>query len=286
MSSPSTTQPDLPTSPASCGLLTSHRVLEFAGPDAAAFLQGYLTCDTDNLSARNALPGAFTNLKGRVVANGWVWGNTSEVRILISAELTGTVSEFLKMYLNFAKTRLTVAPHAPTISLNPILADAVQLGNGKVLCATGFAQQTSPLSVTEDLSPGWLAHSISHKEVLVTAATSGTLLPQMLGLTDLGAVSFDKGCYLGQEVVARAQHRGEVKRRLRHIEYSAHQPLAAGATLQDSSGKRVAVVINATAYTSDEAAAEPLQNTALIVTAVDVLEGLLWDYAGTPVQLT
>ena len=60
--------------------------------------------------------------------------------------------------------------------------------------------------------------------VVVNSDTSESFLPQMIGLTDIGAVSFAKGCYLGQEVVARAQHRGEVKVRLRRYEASGEAP--------------------------------------------------------------
>lgn len=247
-------------------------MVQFAGPDAANFLQGYLTCDTTKLTDQQAQPGAFTNLKGRVVANGWVWGNATNVQMLISVELTQAVAEFLKMYLNFAKTNLSVAPFAPEVALAESTQEDINLGAGKTLRSTGF---TAPADSAEqqDLSLAWLDHTISQREVLITTATSATLLPQMLGLTDLGAVSFDKGCYLGQEVVARAQHRGEVKRRLRHIEFSAEQAIPAGASLDDDNGKRVAIVINASSQ------------QALIVTAVDELAGMRWNVAGTPVQL-
>lgn len=263
------------------GALPSHRVIRFVGPDAATFLQGYLSCDTDKLSTQQATPGAFTNLKGRVVANGWVWGSSSDVLILISADLTETIGEFLKMYLNFAKTTLSVAPFAPNVRLGETQSDTavervVQLWEDAAVLDNGFTEPASTAS-TDDLSAIWLDRSIERREVLTTQSTSGSLLPQMLGLVEIGAVSFDKGCYLGQEVVARAQHRGEVKRRLQCIDFSADQPLPAGAALEDQGGKRVAVVINATT--------NPTTNQALIVTAVDELNGKLWSYAGRPVQL-
>jgi len=97
------------TNPKATGALQSHRVLSFEGTDAASFLQGYLTCDTELLSADTALPGAFTNLKGRVVANGWVWGTATHVQMLIAASLSEIVANFLKPYLNFSKTKLGVA---------------------------------------------------------------------------------------------------------------------------------------------------------------------------------
>ena len=100
------------------GTLESHRVLTFSGADASSFLQGYLTCDTDELVTHAALPGAFTNLKGRVVANGWVWGNSNEVQVLVSTSLGEKLGEFLKPYLNFSRTKLDIGTSAPVVRLN------------------------------------------------------------------------------------------------------------------------------------------------------------------------
>ncbi len=267
--------------PAAIGLLHSHRIVQFTGPDAATFLQGYLTCDTDQLTPDKAIAGAFTNLKGRVVANGWVWGSASEVQMLVSAELTDTCAEFLKPYLNFAKTNLSYESCSPAACLSSEPVPGVAVGDGKYLLTdTDLLDATNIKQDSEtDLSLAWLAHTIDHSEVLVTAATSGTLLPQMLGLTELGAVSFEKGCYLGQEVIARAQHLGAVKRQLRRIVYTCDQAVPAGATLEDETGKRVAVLIN-TIQPPTAATAK-----ALIVSSVTDCTGARWRYAGATMQL-
>ena len=239
------------------GILVSHRVVHFTGRDAASFLQGYLTCDTEQLLPNRALPGAFTNLKGRVVANGWVWGDAQQVGFLTSHELTETLAVFLRPYLNFSRTKLTAADTPPLASIGQTNPDAgvVRVDDLRGLTDADDPLPEEALADMPDVSEFWQQQAIARHEVLVRAATTGTYLPQMLGLTDLGAVAFDKGCYLGQEVVARAQHRGEVKRRLRHIRYEANAALNPGEELLDAGGKRAATVINASA------------KTALIVTA-------------------
>lgn len=245
------------------GTLASHRVLTFAGADAASFLQGYLTCDTAQLSTSEATPGAFTNLKGRVVANGWVWGDTIRVQMLVPSSLTQAVSDFLKPYMNFSRTKLSIAEQPPFVALPAGEVPAGEVTAGEVAIGTDRrviqATQTGP-----DLSTEWLAACIAHNEAVVTAAVSGTYLPQMLGLTELGAVSFDKGCYLGQEVVARAEHRGAVKRRLRRARYKAASPLLPGGVLTDVAGKRLGNVVCAT------------EDAVLLVSAVDELGTETW----------
>ena len=88
----------------------------------------------------------------------------------------------------------------------------------------------------------WNAACLAGRFALVDLESSGRFLPQMLGLVEAGAVDFHKGCYLGQEVVARAQHRGEVKRRLTLLEGAgADQP--PGTPVQDGDGREQGVII-------------------------------------------
>jgi folate-binding Fe-S cluster repair protein YgfZ len=79
----------------------------------------------------------------------------------------------------------------------------------------------------------------------------------MLGLPNLGAVSFSKGCYLGQEVVARAEHRGNVKRKLRRARIDAAICLSPGMRLSNAAGQTQATIINA------------VDDIALIVTSAE-----------------
>jgi len=260
------------------GTLASHRILSFDGTDAASFLQGYLTCDTDKLETQTALPGAFTNLKGRVVANGWVWGEATAVRMLLATSLTETVAEFLKPYMNFSKTKLSVANTAPVVTLlGPVTKDTqetqdlIQIGTDRGLSK---ALGEMPDSQLTDISSEWLERCIAADEVVVTKASSETYLPQMLGLTKIGAVSFDKGCYLGQEIVARAEHRGEVKRRLRRATHSAQTKLASGSKVTDKHGKVRANLICAS------------KSAALLVSSDDLTGEQHWFIDDRPLVLT
>ena len=82
---------------------------------------------------------------------------------------------------------------------------------------------------------------VERREVWLTADTSGRFLPQMIGLDRIGAVSFSKGCYLGQEVVARAQHLGEVKRKLSALDWSGIAP--SPGTVVEADGRNAGTVV-------------------------------------------
>lgn len=196
--------------------------LTLAGPDAAKFLQGYLTCDMDALEESAGTPMAYCNIKGRVLANGWASGLPDRVSLIVHASLAEALSAHLSKYLLFSRSKLERAPNRALLGASK--GGGVELPPlGRVLARTA---DDGPFADVDRLC-------IDAGFAVVSAPVSERFLPQMLGLTDIGAVNFEKGCYLGQEVVARAQYRGEVKRRMRRYRYRGERP-AAGATTSPS----------------------------------------------------
>ena len=208
--------------------------LDFVGPDAAAFLQGYATADLGELDATHALPMAFCNLKGRVIANGWIVGEATEVHLLVHPSVAATLQRELGKYLLFAKskfneptTRLGLSPEATPGAIElPPSGFYVTLDAGDDEGHAAFADACADASF-----------------VVVTESIGERFLPQMVGLTDAGAVSFSKGCYLGQEVVARAEHRGQVKQRLRRYRFDGEPP-PVGADVMDQA-KKIGTIVAA-----------------------------------------
>jgi folate-binding protein YgfZ len=96
----------------------------------------------------------------------------------------------------------------------------------------------------------WQRLSIADGEPQVFAATSEEFVAQMLNLDALGAVSFDKGCYTGQEVIARAHYRGRVKRRLQRFASLAPLP-APGSSLELADGRSAKVVATSGAVSGE-----------------------------------
>ncbi len=214
-------------------------VLRFAGSDVVNFLQGYLTIDSAEVGPAPK-PAALTNLKGRVVANGWALTTEPDtIDWIIHGSLSEAVCAFMSRYLAFSRTELRIrdddclvlglagGEQAPSVALATTAATVDALLDGRTACDAAL----------------WTERSIDAGLALVSAPTSESFLPQMLGLVEQGAVDFDKGCYLGQEVVARAQHRGEVKRQLTRLTGEV-QGLTAGTPVTDADGRTLGAVIN------------------------------------------
>ena len=191
--------------------------LQLAGADAAQFLQGYLTADMTEIKPDTGLPMAWCTIKGRVLANGWVAGTSTAVTLLVDASVADALEREMRKYLLFSRSKLAPIAVPASLALPP------------TECTAGSDAET-------------LADACAKAAfVVVNSDTSESFLPQMIGLTDIGAVSFAKGCYLGQEVVARAQHRGEVKVRLRRYEASGEAP-GVGEDLLDDDRRAGTVV--------------------------------------------
>ncbi|MDZ7669156.1 MAG: hypothetical protein U5Q16_06935 [Gammaproteobacteria bacterium] len=246
-----------------CGIawLADLAVVSFTGRDARAFLQGYLTCDTDHLSAGRLTPTALCNLQGRVVMNGWCapmedqpdGGQT--ICLVLHASLVERLTAFLRPYLMFSKTTATDLREEAIVLAS---LDADEPGGLILDERRRLFPQTSVEGARKlwDAHPHitqerWLAALTADGYPLVSAPVSESFLPQMLDLQRLGAINFEKGCYLGQEVVARAQHRGRVKRRLARLTWLGPAAPGPGAEITDDAGKARGIVLQSAHSTAD-----------------------------------
>jgi hypothetical protein len=179
--------------------------IAFRGPDAAKFLQGQLSADIEKLSPGASTLAGLHNAQGRVVALLDIRRvSADEFIATLPRELVATVSERLQKYVLRAKVRIEAA------------AD--------------IAQAPDPLS------------AVRAGVAEVYAATSESFVAQMLNLDLLGAIAFDKGCYTGQEVIARAHYRGRVKRRMQRWLNATGRPLVPGDAARTVEGRPLSVV--------------------------------------------
>lgn len=205
-------------------------IVRVTGTDAGDFLQGYVTCDTSLVSTEKALPMSFPDRQGRVVANGWLYGSFEDVALVIHASSVEILKTHLKPYLQFSKSSFD----------SQIQPCGVRYSDGNLgIAIEGLQAVLIDVAQTEDECFQLL---VRLNQPLVTSTTSGKYLPQMLNLEQSGAISFDKGCYLGQEVIARAQHRGQVKRRLHKFAIKKGH-VQSGETVVDQQSQRGEIVL-------------------------------------------
>lgn len=196
-------------------------LLQFRGIDAHKFLQGQVSNDVTALRAGELMLAGLHNPQGRVLAllRLAVLAPDHIVAVL-PAELAEGTAALLRRYVLRAKLQIGVDLSAAAL--------------------TALAAQLPPLASL--LEPGAHAHHIAAGVPQVYAATSGEFVAQMLNLDCIGAISFNKGCYTGQEIIARAHYRGRTKRRLQRFASIAPVALAAGEAVRLDDGRSARIV--------------------------------------------
>ena len=212
--------------------LTDLGVIRAQGADAASFLHGQLTTDFASLGFSEARLAGFCSAKGRLMATLIAWKSADdEILLALPAELLAPVLKRLSMFVMRAKCKLSdasadvplwgvaEAPSAGAVWSRQ--GDAIRLPSapGAALFLTTQASPDLPVLASAD----WQWLSLQSGLPWISAATSEQFVPQMVNLELLGGVNFKKGCYPGQEIVARSQYRGTLKRRsyLYELEASA-----------------------------------------------------------------
>jgi folate-binding protein YgfZ len=208
------------------------QLVSLEGHAVKAFLQGYLTCNSDRIEKNTPTPMTLCNLKGRVVANGWALGDDAQVLLVVHRTVADALVAFLKPYAMFSKCKVHALPQAVPVVLNP-QSDNTFAGDW------GFgAELFIPADARGDDQSATIAQRlIEDRFAWVSEPVAGKFLPQVLGMHDVGAIDFDKGCYLGQEIVARAQFRGAVKRGIDQFAWQGERPVAGDSWEDPEFGK-------------------------------------------------
>jgi folate-binding protein YgfZ len=236
--------------------LSTLSVLRIAGPDAAAFLQGQFTDDVAALHPGEAEYGAWCSPKGRMLANFLIRRRGESIfELLLPQSLSDAIAKRLRMFV--LRSRVTVADASDeSIRLGvggpdagqaiggalgepPAVGAAASLGEALVTALPGprYVVTVAPGDAApcwERLAPvcrpagfvAWQWLTLRAGVPVITAPTSDQFVPQAANWDALGGISFQKGCYAGQEIVARTQYLGRLKERLAllHLDGSAPAP--------------------------------------------------------------
>jgi tRNA-modifying protein YgfZ len=206
-----------------CAPLNRYGLIAVAGPDARDFLHAQLTNDVSKLPPDRSTLAGWCTAQGRLLATMRVIPSPDGFLLQLARDIAPAIAKRLSMYVLRAKVKvadqsdawqqqglwdadLPVAGVAWEGETATVKVDARRfLRIGKALPAGCAAAEET-----------WALHEIRAGRPLISAATQDKFVPQMVNLEAIGGVDFQKGCYPGQEIVARAQYRGQVKRRMVH----------------------------------------------------------------------
>ncbi|SEP67114.1 hypothetical protein SAMN05421693_10329 [Ectothiorhodospira magna] len=246
--------------------LSHQGLIRARGEEAAAFLQGQFTCDVSEVGPQHSLPGAWCTAKGRMVCTFRLFNRGDAFYLRLPREQVETVLKRLSMYVLRAKVTLEDAgdafiplglsgPHGETLLKDALGGDIPTQANActrhdsiTIIRIPGHHPRFELYGDLESMQQLWHALNVHCAPVGAAQwalmdilagipnlypATAEAFVPQMTNLQQLGGVSFNKGCYPGQEVVARMQYLGKLKRRMYLIHLPVETPPQPGDSLVD-----------------------------------------------------
>jgi folate-binding protein YgfZ len=217
--------------------LSRYGLLSVTGGDARAFLHAQLTNDIEHLQPDHWALAGWCSPKGRLLASFLVIPAPEGFLLQLARDLAAPIAKRLSMFVLRSKVR--IADYSDSWAQYGIWdaepRERVVIWEGGIVNAQVGERRFLRLGPSSELNETptadesqWTLQEIRAGRALITVATQDQFVPQMVNFDKIGAVNFQKGCYPGQEIVARAQYRGEVKRRLVHARAPASAALAPG----------------------------------------------------------
>ncbi len=261
--------------------LNDWAVMAVSGPQTQAFLQGQVTCDIRDLTPGQSRIGAHCDPKGRMQVSFRALAETDE-RILLRLPRTmiPVTKASLGKYILFSKSELSeedcrmrglFGPDARKLVAEHLTEPAPDAGQwvrhqGAIILTLGperFECWLSPEQATAlDQALGtpetgdnlWQRLDIQAGIGAVLPPTQGKFTPQSLNFTQIGAVSFRKGCYTGQEIVARLHYKGKLKQHMRRlaVETGEVSALPPGTPVYTAEGKKVGELVVTASVSADQ----------------------------------
>lgn len=259
-------------------------LISATGDEAAHFLHNQLTNDVEHLNATEARIAGYCSPKGRLLASLLIWKTVDRILLQIPREIQAPVQKRLQMFILRAKAKLAdisdeqvmlgLAGPAAASALMPwfpelplAIYDKIETAAGTLIRhsnAFGIPRYqwiTTPEQAMEAwpqlsavlqpaTSEAWRLAEIDGGVPHITTATQEQFVPQMINFELIGGVNFKKGCYPGQEIVARSQYLGKLKRRMMHASVAIDETVeqvAAGTEIfsADDPGQPCGMVVNA-----------------------------------------
>ncbi|GGP28087.1 CAF17-like 4Fe-4S cluster assembly/insertion protein YgfZ [Silvimonas amylolytica] len=232
--------------------LSQFGLIRFRGEETGTFLQGQLSSDVRQLETGLAQYSSYSTPKGRMLASFLVFRMGDDYLLQISRDLQAAIQKRLSMFVMRSKTKaddasteialIGVAGQHAAAAVKAVAGDVpvadfahhawsqgvvLALPNGRFEMAVAAQevpavwQALQQAGATPVGEPVWRLSEVRAGTPWITASTQEEFVPQMANMELIGAVSFNKGCYPGQEIVARTQYLGKLKRRMYRVRVEA-----------------------------------------------------------------
>ncbi len=207
-------------------------IISISGADSTEFIQGQMTQDISAIGDDEARMTAILNPQGRVMSTALIMHWDDSIILVLNKDTVDDLIVWLSRFI--LRSKVTVSRlEAHIYGLNQNLADiesdsldlekeifclrSIETDAERTLLITKSLHDFSKSSITTMSSRNWQLADIQAGIPIIYKENIAKFIPQMVNLDLINGISFNKGCYTGQEIVARVQHRGKIKRRMFHI---------------------------------------------------------------------
>jgi tRNA-modifying protein YgfZ len=211
--------------------------IRVSGSDARTFLQGQLSANVEELAPDTVLLASCNSAQGRVQGVLWLLQRDQEIVLITASELADATVSRLKKYVLRAKVKFepptlgvrgvieeVTGPstwHAPLRQLWTADTNVVAWPSARTLIVSPLIDATADADFIRE----WQLRDVHAGVPQIHMSTHESFVAQMLNLDVLGGISFEKGCYTGQEIIARTHFRGSVKRRMFRFAAQSEAPI-------------------------------------------------------------
>ena len=251
--------------------LTSFGCLKISGPNVHSFMQGQVTCDVDSINNNRTSLTAYCNDKGRISASGYLFKEDNDFYFLTPKALIANTKQKFKQYGIFSNINpeittdmlvLACIGNPRSIKLPKTKNEITIVKDGiKAVCINEetkqylfFGKQNNIIALQEELAATkdislsldlyiWEQANIDAGVIHIYPETLDKLTPHMVNYHNNDAVSFTKGCFLGQEIIARTQHRGRSKRKLYRTQIENNTITKIGDTIVTDGDEQAGLVV-------------------------------------------
>lgn len=257
--------------------LDDYGLIKVSGATAANFLQGQLTCDVREITSTQTKLGAYCNVKGRVVSLFRIFLYQNDFYLWLPKSLISITLTTLAKYAIFSKVTVTdvseqwtsLGCYGEKVTENLIhyfgeipqqINELLIIKDCILICLPGTPPRYLVLCASKNAATvlknisfenkigtlhEWNLQDIYMNIPILQRETSELFTPHMLNLPALQAVSFNKGCYLGQEVIARTEFLGKTKRELKRVQAETLTKPQAGTKLYNENKEEIGQIVNA-----------------------------------------
>lgn len=253
--------------------LTDRSVIEVSGPDATEFLHAQFITDIKNMTAGSTSLSSWCTPKGRSICNFIIADDGDKYTLVLPRALHQSFTQRLQMFVLRAQVTITnklnekvclgllQTQHASLQDINISIPDKNQCINQSDILSLSYLSNSSLLiadvnnaqaiwsmlseTVPACTSKQWALTEIQQHCPWLDEATSEAFIPQEMSLDEFGIMTYDKGCYPGQEIIARIHYRSEVKRRLQQAACSTNTEILPASKIINSEGNKAGTVVMA-----------------------------------------